>query len=944
MADAAQHEESQPGPPTAVGSFPTDLAEGIRRATELAETNPDEAVALLRAELAAHPDNHGPRIVLAMILAGTGAYREAEAEVRTALDQHPLEDGVAAGYEHFLGDVLRRQDRYAEAVDAHRRAIRLTTDREERLELYRNIIMSVSEAPLGRAEDLRDALTLLDEALQEFPTDAGLVDLRGDILLLNGRLDEAIADYRKAIELSPQPAAGFHRDLANALRQNRQFDEAIVELKRADRIEPASVLNELTWGQVLRERGNKAESDTRFVKALELTERDPPASSDAYRAIASSLIDRKAVEAESAARLGLERFPGDVALQRTLADALREQSRFDEAADLYESVLGSTEAKDADREYAAYLLGVTRFLQRRFADAQTALDKALEFDPRYPAYHSLASNIAFVEGRFDDAIASLRRAIEFTDGTKMRELTEFRVRIADIMRLQRRFDAAYEALDGAQKADPQNANIYFARGTVLNDEQRIHELVDDYQRAVELDPDFAYAHHNLADAYWRQGRYEAGRNRWRAARTAYAKSEKAKKDEGDYDFFVAWGSLVHEVFGDFAEAQRLYGIARSFIPNEPARLMAEALLALEQRDNSCGTDRAEAAARAWKAYTCAWRLIRDDPIWRADPQILRQLAELQIALRELDPARTTLNTATALDPDAPRLLAAWGTLHAAAGEPLKAAEVLERVKSRLPWDLGVRTSLAEAYLASKQPAAAERELKQIIALTEEHIEAWITLGEVYAALAEEDNHDLYEDAIEAYSKAIALANSGAGKRLQQNKLAAAYYARGFARTKVGESSPPGRADGYLAAARGDFKLSRALDSDKGSAQRAIDKLNRRLNRFAEHAGDRLAPGLVTVLAIFLFLSAQIVYLFGSAPAKDSWWIISALRGAKLSEASYVLLTFGSLVLVITGLYLPRILKLRLGSIELEKSGVEQVSTPTALGIGKGPSVSSPTKR
>jgi hypothetical protein len=56
--------------------------------------------------------------------------------------------------------------------------------------------------------------------------------------------------------------------------------------------------------------------------------------------------------------------------------------------------------------------------------------------------------------------------------------------------------------------------------------------------------------------------------------------------------------------------------------------------------------------------------------------------------------------------------------------------------------------------------------------------------------------------------------------------------------------------------------------------------------------------------------------------------------AKIIESvgSYALLTFGSLIFMVAGLYLPQILKLKVGGIELEKKPVEQITTSVSLGI------------
>ena len=47
-----------------------------------------------------------------------------------------------------------------------------------------------------------------------------------------------------------------------------------------------------------------------------------------------------------------------------------------------------------------------------------------------------------------------------------------------------------------------------------------------------------------------------------------------------------------------------------------------------------------------------------------------------------------------------------------------------------------------------------------------------------------------------------------------------------------------------------------------------------------------------------------------------------------------MLALGSLVFMIAGLYLPQLLKLKVGGIQLEKSSAESVTTPVTIGVEK----------
>ena len=84
-----------------------------------------------------------------------------------------------------------------------------------------------------------------------------------------GRMDGALAYYRKAIQLRPY-IAGFHYNLADALRETGQLDEAISEYQTAVRLQPnyADALNNLGLSYAL--EGRLREAADAFSTAVTL--------------------------------------------------------------------------------------------------------------------------------------------------------------------------------------------------------------------------------------------------------------------------------------------------------------------------------------------------------------------------------------------------------------------------------------------------------------------------------------------------------------------------------------------------------------------------------------------------------------------------------------------------------------------------------------------------
>ena len=90
--------------------------------------------------------------------------------------------------------------------------------------------------------DLPAALKAIDGLLAEYPDDPYFHELKGQMLFENGRVDEAIAPYRKAVELKPD-APLLRIGLAQALTESNTpgaDGDAIAHLEEAVAREPTN--------------------------------------------------------------------------------------------------------------------------------------------------------------------------------------------------------------------------------------------------------------------------------------------------------------------------------------------------------------------------------------------------------------------------------------------------------------------------------------------------------------------------------------------------------------------------------------------------------------------------------------------------------------------------------------------------------------------------------
>jgi lipoprotein NlpI len=93
--------------------------------------------------------------------------------------------------------------------------------------------------------------------------------LLGTALGGQGKTDEAIAEFRKAIELDPRFAVA-HSSLGNVLSDQGKTDEAIAEYRKAIELDPRDATSHISLGNTLSGQGKTEEAMTEYNAAIRL--------------------------------------------------------------------------------------------------------------------------------------------------------------------------------------------------------------------------------------------------------------------------------------------------------------------------------------------------------------------------------------------------------------------------------------------------------------------------------------------------------------------------------------------------------------------------------------------------------------------------------------------------------------------------------------------------
>ncbi len=257
-------------------------------------------------------------------------------------------------------------------------------------------------AALAARKRLDEAVAQYQKALEIDPTYAKAYSSLGLALAARGRPDEALAQYRKALEMDPGDTDAY-RNLAKALDSRGRSSEAIALLRQAVQLRPddAEARNDL--GAALGQTGNLDEATGQLEQALKLNSR----YAEAHYNLGKVLVDGgRFDEALAHFQQAVVIKPDYANAHHNLGSLLMAQGRLAEAGDQYRKAL-QVAPNDADTHYS---LGNVLIGLGQLDEAISHYRKALEIKPDSARVHNALGVISAAGGRFDEALAHYQQA------------------------------------------------------------------------------------------------------------------------------------------------------------------------------------------------------------------------------------------------------------------------------------------------------------------------------------------------------------------------------------------------------------------------------------------------------------------------------------------------------------------------------------------------------
>lgn len=370
-----------------------------------------------------------------------GRWDDAENELRQALSLNPYQPE----WYFNLGLTLEAAGRHVKAADAFANCYRLHEE-NDLPDANSALLVGVN---LVRAMQPEKALPWFDKAAQAEPMNVVVSVHRIEALTDLGRHEEAEEVFYLAQQIEPEHA-DLYAAMADSLLASNHTERAVWCLREAAKLDPEMPRVQARLAKAYAASG-------RMERARQLYLRD------------------------------LRLDPGDVDTLLDMGELLLDMHRYTEAGEKFRRVL----ELEADQPDAHFLLGELAEIEGRIPDAMVHYDVVLRLDKAYARVRLRLARVLFARGREED-LPRIRDLLKQEHRTLRADFdADSNVHLSTSV-IQERCDDLEEL------------------GRLMLDAELESDAVRVYQAMIELQPTSHRAHHGLSVAHLQSGDFELG--------------------------------------------------------------------------------------------------------------------------------------------------------------------------------------------------------------------------------------------------------------------------------------------------------------------------------------------------------------------------------------------------------------------------------------------------
>lgn len=249
----------------------------------------------------------------------------------------------------------------------------------------------------------RSSEALFREAIRVFPENAKARNNLGNVLARQGRLPEAVHQFRLALDARPELAQA-HNNLGLVLVTQGRVDAAIAHLQEALRLRPEYAEAQNNYGVALAYKGQWEEAEALYGSALRLK----PDFPEAYNNIGNTMVKQGNVQAAASA------FRKALALRPDYFEAHKNLGRLLSATGQPQK--GAFHLQEALRirprqAQVHFLLACALVNAGQEAEAERHFRSVLRLEPRHARAHFKLASLLAMNGRTGEALPHFRRAV-----------------------------------------------------------------------------------------------------------------------------------------------------------------------------------------------------------------------------------------------------------------------------------------------------------------------------------------------------------------------------------------------------------------------------------------------------------------------------------------------------------------------------------------------------
>jgi Flp pilus assembly protein TadD len=316
-------------------------------------------------------------------------------------------------------------------------------------------------ASLHRAGQLEQAIEDYRLFLEKYPDVAPVRSDLGAALAGAGRYEEAIAEYKRSLQLKPLPQVRLN--LALAYYKTAKLSLAIAELKKVREEMPGD----------LRPAMLEADCDLRLGE------------------------NKKVIELLTPVR---QTNGDDLAIAYMLGTALVRDGQAEKGQVLIDKIL-----KNGDSAEARLLLGTTKLMMNDFSGALVDLQKAVELNPHLPEVYAYYGTALLSTGDQAGAQEAFEHALRYDPNN-----FDANLRMGMVLRKDDRFDEALKYIRHALEIRPGDLGVRYQIASIELSVGQVEAARGYLESLVAEAPNFTEAHVSLATAYYREKRKADG--------------------------------------------------------------------------------------------------------------------------------------------------------------------------------------------------------------------------------------------------------------------------------------------------------------------------------------------------------------------------------------------------------------------------------------------------